>query len=66
MSNIRNWSYNPTQFETITSVMFKDLLTTYKLGWKTSYYSNTYDFKLMPTSRSTTIQQAATESKKQI
>jgi len=27
------------------SVMFKDLLTTYKLGWKTSYYQNTYDFK---------------------
>jgi len=23
----------------------KDLLTTYKLGWKTSYYQNTYDFK---------------------
>ena len=27
------------------SVMFKDLLNTYKLGWKTSYYQNTYDFK---------------------
>ena len=27
------------------SVMLKDLLTTYKLGWKTSYYQNTYDFK---------------------
>ena len=27
------------------SVMMKDLLTTYKLGWKTSYYQNTYDFK---------------------
>jgi len=25
--------------------MMKDLLTTYKLGWKTSYYQNTYDFK---------------------
>jgi ribonucleoside-diphosphate reductase alpha chain len=27
------------------SVMLKDLLTTYKLGWKTSYYQNTYDYK---------------------
>jgi len=26
-------------------VMIKDLLTTYKLGWKTSYYQNTYDYK---------------------
>jgi ribonucleoside-diphosphate reductase alpha chain len=25
--------------------MAKDLLTTYKLGWKTSYYQNTYDGK---------------------
>jgi len=25
--------------------MFNDLLTTYKLGWKTSYYHNTYDMK---------------------
>jgi ribonucleoside-diphosphate reductase alpha chain len=25
--------------------MFKDLLNTYKYGWKTSYYQNTYDFK---------------------
>jgi ribonucleoside-diphosphate reductase alpha chain len=25
--------------------MFRDLLTTYKLGWKTSYYHNTYDMK---------------------
>jgi ribonucleoside-diphosphate reductase alpha chain len=43
-----NWSYNPTQYEdneVPMSVMFKDLLTTYKLGWKTSYYQNTYDFK---------------------
>jgi ribonucleoside-diphosphate reductase alpha chain len=23
----------------------KDMLTTYKMGWKTSYYQNTYDFK---------------------
>jgi ribonucleoside-diphosphate reductase alpha chain len=43
-----NWSYNPTHYENNEvpmSVMFKDLLTTYKLGWKTSYYQNTYDFK---------------------
>jgi ribonucleoside-diphosphate reductase alpha chain len=43
-----NWSYNPTHFdnnEVPMSVIFKDLLTTYKLGWKTSYYQNTYDFK---------------------
>ena len=25
--------------------MAKDLLTTYKYGWKTSYYQNTYDNK---------------------
>ena len=25
--------------------MAKDLLTTYKYGWKTSYYQNTYDIK---------------------
>ena len=30
------------------SVMIKDLLTTYKLGWKTSTISNTYDFKTDP------------------
>jgi ribonucleoside-diphosphate reductase alpha chain len=43
-----NWSYNPSQFENNEvpmSVMFKDLLTTYKYGWKTSYYQNTYDSK---------------------
>ena len=27
------------------SEMAKDLLTTYKYGWKTSYYQNTYDAK---------------------
>jgi len=26
-------------------VMANDLLTSYKYGWKTSYYQNTYDFK---------------------
>ena len=25
--------------------MAQDLLTTYKYGWKTSYYQNTYDAK---------------------
>jgi ribonucleoside-diphosphate reductase alpha chain len=46
-----NWSYNPTQFENNEvpmSVMMNDLLTTYKLGWKTSYYQNTYDYKTDP------------------
>jgi ribonucleoside-diphosphate reductase alpha chain len=45
-----NWSYNPTHFENNEvpmSVMFRDLLNTYKYGWKTSYYQNTYDFKGM-------------------
>ena len=27
------------------SAMAQDLLTTYKYGWKTSYYQNTYDVK---------------------
>tara|TARA_A100001015_G_scaffold303288_1_gene392706 strand:+ start:2102 stop:4423 length:2322 start_codon:yes stop_codon:yes gene_type:complete len=43
-----NWSYNPEQYEgnqVPISVMAKDLLTTYKMGWKTSYYQNTYDGK---------------------
>ena len=43
-----NWSYNPKHYadnEVPMSVMFRDLLTTYKLGWKTSYYQNTYDMK---------------------
>ena len=42
-----NWSYNPTHFdnnEVPLSVMANDMLTAYKLGWKTSYYQNTYDF----------------------
>ena len=44
-----NWSYNPENYkdgEVPTSVMANDLLTTYKLGWKTSYYQNTYDSKM--------------------
>ena len=43
-----NWSYNPLHYdnnEVPMSVLTKDFLTTYKLGWKTSYYQNTYDFK---------------------
>ena len=46
-----NWSYNPTHFENNEvpmSVMIGDLLNTYKLGWKTSYYQNTYDYKTDP------------------
>ena len=31
--------------EVPVSVMAQDLLTTYKYGWKTSYYQNTYDAK---------------------
>ena len=43
-----NWSYNPENYpnnEVPVSEMAKDLLTTYKFGWKTSYYQNTYDAK---------------------
>jgi ribonucleoside-diphosphate reductase alpha chain len=43
-----NWSYNPENYENNevpTSVMANDFLTTYKMGWKTSYYQNTYDIK---------------------
>ncbi len=43
-----NWSYNPEHFpdnEVPVSVMAQDLLTTYKYGWKTSYYQNTHDMK---------------------
>ena len=44
-----NWSYNPENYENgevPVSVMAKDLLTTYKYGWKTSYYHNTMDGKV--------------------
>jgi ribonucleoside-diphosphate reductase alpha chain len=43
-----NWSYNPENYpdnEVPVSVMAQDLLSTYKYGWKTSYYQNTYDNK---------------------
>ncbi len=46
-----NWSYNPTHFENNEvpmSQMIQDLLNTYKFGWKTSYYQNTYDYKTDP------------------
>ena len=43
-----NWSYNPENYpdnEVPVSVMAQDFLTTYKYGWKTSYYQNTHDLK---------------------
>ena len=43
-----NWSYNPENYdnnEVPVSVMAGDLLKTFKYGWKTSYYQNTYDQK---------------------
>ena len=43
-----NWSYNPENYpdnEVPTSIVANDLLTTYKYGWKTSYYQNTHDMK---------------------
>jgi ribonucleoside-diphosphate reductase alpha chain len=47
-ANTGNWSYNPENYddnEVPVSVMAQDFLTTYKYGWKTSYYQNTYDNK---------------------
>ena len=43
-----NWSYNPEKFENNEvpiSVMAQDMLSSYKYGWKTSYYQNTMDGK---------------------
>jgi ribonucleoside-diphosphate reductase alpha chain len=43
-----NWTYNPSHYpdnEVPVSVMAQDFLKTYKYGWKTSYYQNTYDNK---------------------
>ena len=43
-----NWSYNPENYpdnEVPVTVMAQDFLTTFKYGWKTSYYQNTYDNK---------------------
>ncbi len=55
-----NWSYNPTHFENNEvpmSQMINDLLTTYKLGWKTSYYQKTYDYKTDPSEIPDEVQQ---------
>ena len=44
-----NWSYNPENYpnnEVPLSVMAKDMLNSYKYGWKTVYYQNTYDSKI--------------------
>tara|TARA_B100000029_G_scaffold99428_1_gene89585 strand:+ start:12449 stop:14782 length:2334 start_codon:yes stop_codon:yes gene_type:complete len=57
-----NWSYNPTHYENNEvpmSVMIQDMLMTYKLGWKTSYYQNTYDLK---TDDTESIQEVRSES----
>ena len=43
-----NWTYNPLHYpnrEVPMSLITSDMLTTYKYGWKTSYYHNTYDHK---------------------
>jgi ribonucleoside-diphosphate reductase alpha chain len=43
-----NWSYNPENYadnEVPVSVMAGDMLYSYSVGWKTSYYQNTYDIK---------------------
>ena len=43
-----NWSYNPQNYpdnEVPVSVMAHDMLYSYSMGWKTSYYQNTYDIK---------------------
>ena len=43
-----NWSYNPENYpnnEVPMQVIATDFLNTYKYGWKTSYYQNTYDQK---------------------
>ena len=55
-----NWSYNPENYpdnEVPVSVMAQDLLRTYKFGWKTSYYQNTYDHKTDEVKEDTTKQQ---------
>ena len=43
-----NWSYNPENYdnnEVPVSVMAGGFLKSFKYGWKTSYYQNTYDIK---------------------
>lgn len=63
-----NWSYNPTHFpnnEVPMSVMLKDLLNTYKLGWKTSYYQNSYDYKIDPSELLNEDEDYETQTKQQ-
>jgi len=46
-----NWSYNPENYpnnEVPMQIIATDFLNTYKYGWKTSYYQNTYDNKKDP------------------
>ena len=53
-----NWSYNPANYpdnDVPVSVMAQDLLTTYKYGWKTSYYQNTNDMKSDEIEESTNV-----------
>jgi ribonucleoside-diphosphate reductase alpha chain len=43
-----NWSYNPLNYDekqVPVSKIAMDMLYSYKLGWKTVYYQNTYDYK---------------------
>lgn len=43
-----NLYYNPMNFpdnQVPTSILMKDTLLCYKMGWKTRYYVNTYDMK---------------------
>ena len=55
-----NWSYNPLNYENNEipiSEWAQDLLTTYKYGWKTSYYQNTYDIKTDEVEETETLDQ---------
>ena len=42
-----NWSYNPEHYpdNEVPVSVGRRFLTTYKYGWKTSYYQNTHDMK---------------------
>ena len=56
-----NWYYNPEQYEdkqVPMSRIVNDFLTTYKYGWKTSYYQNTYDSKKDGVSEEEKVEQA--------
>ena len=53
-----NWSYNPENYENgevPLSEMAKDMLNSYKYGWKTVYYQNTYDSKTEDEVEETTL-----------